>query len=330
MSVEEEIKIQKFQKIFWTALVLMNAGVFGILLLALNSGTDYSLGQKADSCLIGASYMTMNNEFYKIVSEEISARIEAEGDRLVMRDPALDAGRQADQIDDMLAMGIDVLVVTPVDFGSLKDVLERAKEQRVKIIVVDTNLSDEELSDCTITSDNYRAGELVGEYFLEQHDTAKLVVMTHESTMSGQERVRGFLDTVEGQEGIEIVRKLDCEGQTEIAMPKLQEAIEQGTVFDNVFCLNDLASVGVVAALEDNQMKSVGVYGVDASPDAKALIKEGMMQASSAQFPSQIGKKTADVIYKLLQGKTVERNILIPVELITQENVESFGTDRWQ
>ena len=42
--------------------------------------------------------------------EEINARIEAEGDRIVMRDPARDADRQIEQIEEMLYMGIDALV----------------------------------------------------------------------------------------------------------------------------------------------------------------------------------------------------------------------------
>lgn len=275
--------------------------------------------------------MTMNNEFYKILNEEISAKVEAEGDRFILRDPALNAGRQIEQIEEMLSEGMDVLVVTPVDWESLTFVLERAKREGVRIIVADTNVQDDELADCTITSDNYRAGVLVGEYFLTQKKEAKLVIMTHEATKSGQDRVQGFLDAVNCQKGIEIVRRIECEGQTEIAMPKLQEAIAQGVEFDNVFCLNDLASVGVVAALEENGMlDSVDVYGVDASPDSKVLIKEEMMQASVAQFPSEIGGRIAEVIYKLLNGETIEKDVLVPVELITPENVEEFGIDRWQ
>ena len=77
-------------------------------------------------------------------------------------------------------------------------------------------------------------------------------------------------------------------------------------------------------------LNDVDVYGVDASPDSKALIKEGMMKASAVQFPSQIGKKVADVIYKLLNEEDVEKNILVPVELITKDNVDKFGIDRWQ
>ncbi len=114
-------------------------------------------------------------------------------------------------------------------------------------------------------------------------------------------------------------------------MPKQQAAIDSGTSFDCVFCLKALAGVGVVAALEENHLlDKVSVYGVDASPDSKALINEGMMTASAAQFPSEIGSKAADAIYKLLNGESVEKNILVSVELITQDNVEEFGIDRWQ
>lgn len=319
------------KKLFCGFLILFNSIALGILLFGHFSKADYSLDQKENAHYIGASYMTMNNEFYAIMNEEINARVEAEGDRFILRDPALDAGRQTRQIEEMLERGIDVLVVTPVDWESLTSVLKRAKAQGVRIIVVDTNVADDTLVDSTITSDNYNAGMLVGKYFLEQHKEAELIVMTHETAKSGQDRVQGFIDTVSAEKGIKIIQKIECEGQTEIAMPRLQEAIDAGVQFDNVFCLNDLASVGVVAALEDNQMlDDVGVYGVDASPDSKALIKEHMIRASAAQFPSEIGRKTADTIYELLDGKKTAKNILVPVELITPENVDEFGIDRWQ
>lgn len=292
---------------------------------------DFSLNQKKNSHLIGASYMTMNNEFYKIISEEITKRVEAEGDRMVIRDPALDVGRQIEQIQEMLDMGIDVLIITPVDWESLTEVLKQARSQGTIIVVLDTNVQDSELVDCTITSDNYQAGVLVGQYFLTGHEKSRILVMTHEAARSGQERVRGFMDTVLADDNMEIVSKIECEGQVEIAMPRLQQAIEEGVEFDSIFCLNDLASVGAAAALDEKDMlHSVDLYGVDASPDSKALIAEGMMQATAAQFPTEIGKKASDVIYRLLNGQQVEKDILVPVELVTKDNVEQFSIDRWQ
>lgn len=313
------------------ALLLVNAAAIAAGIFFFWSGRDFSLNQKKNSLLFGASYMTMNNEFYKIVSEEITHRVEAEGDRMVLRDPALDADRQIGQIQEMLDMGVDVLIITPVDWESLTEVLEQAKRQGTIVVVLDTNVQSVELADCTITSDNYQAGVLVGEYFLTQHERSRILIMTHEATKSGQDRVQGFMDTVLANENMEIAGSIECEGQLEIAMPRTKQAIEEGLEFDSVFCLNDLAGVGVVAALaEKDMLDKVDVYGVDASPDSKALIAEGMMRASAAQFPSEIGKKAADMIYRLVNGEPVEKEILVPVELVTEDNVKQFGIDRWQ
>lgn len=319
-----------FRKIFILFNFLLYLPVM-LLLWAGLGGRDYSLEQKENSRLIGVSYMTMNNEFYKILNEEISNQVEIRGDRIVLRDPALSVDRQVEQIEEMLQMGIDVLVVTPVDWKSLSGILNKAKGQGVFIVVVDSDLEEESVADCTITSDNYNAGRLVGQYFLKQNRESKLIVMTHDAAKSGQDRVKGFLDEVEKRDKIHVVKRINCDGQLEIAMPKMQQVIEEGVSFDSVFCLNDLAAVGVAAALDEHdQLKQVKVYGIDASPDAKALIKEGMMSASAAQFPSRIGQITADVIYRLLNGEVVERKIQVPVELVTQENVEQYSIDRWQ
>lgn len=322
---------KKYRYMFPVILLLFNAVVIMAGTFFFWGGQDFSLNQKQDSLLFGASYMTMNNEFYKIISEEITYRVEAEGDRMVLRDPALDVERQIEQIQEMLDMGIDVLILTPVDWERLTEILEQAKRQGTIIVVLDTNVQSSELADCTITSDNYQAGVLVGNYFLTQHEKSRILIMTHEATKSGQDRVRGFMDTISANENMEVVEKVECEGQLEIAMPRMRQAIEKGIEFDSVFCLNDLASVGAAAALDEKGMLStVDLYGVDASPDSKALIAEGMMRASAAQFPTEIGKEAADVIYRLIEGEQVEKDILVPVELITEDNVEQFGIDRWQ
>lgn len=54
------------------------------------------------------------------------------------------------------------------------------------------------------------------------------------------------------------------------------------------------------------------------------------MTATVAQSPIQIGQTTAQVIYQILSGQAYESEIIVPVELITAENVEQFGSDGWQ
>lgn len=240
----EEGTMEKRNRFFRTGIVAVcNVVILAVLLFFFFWGRDFSLEQKEDARLIGASYMTMNNEFYTIISEEVAYWVEAEGDRMILRDPALDPVRQAFKIRELLDMGISALVVAPADADSLANVLTEARDRGVKVIVVDTAVADDITADCTITSDNYEAGVIIGKYFLQKHNTAKLVVMTHESARSARERVGGFLDTVSANKNIQVVKKIECEGQVEIAMPRLQEAIDEGLDFDTVFCLNDLAGM---------------------------------------------------------------------------------------
>ena len=321
----------RYQTIYKAVMTLLAASGVFLIVTYLLLRPDASAKQKEKGRLIGASYMTMNNEFYEILHEQISHRVEAEGDRVILRDPALSVDRQVEQIEMMLDKGISVLVLTPVNAEGLTEVLAKAHERGVKIIVVDSSVSNPELVDCTIESDNYRAGCMLGEYLLKTRERSDIVIMTHETAISGQERVQGFLDTVGGHEGINIVEQVPCEGQLEIAMPKMEELIDQGARFDSVFCLNDPSSLGAAAALESRDLlDKVDIYGVDASPDAKQLIYEGKMKASVAQFPTRIGEEAGNAIYDLLEGKEVRSHISVPVVLVTQENVEQYNVDRWQ
>ena len=79
---------KNIRKIFIVINILIYLPLVVLMLLVYEGGRDYSLNQKEDSFLIGASYMTMNNEFYKILNEEISNRAELEEDQVILRDPA--------------------------------------------------------------------------------------------------------------------------------------------------------------------------------------------------------------------------------------------------
>ncbi len=60
------MKKDNFSKIFWTSLIVLNLSIGILILFFCQMEKDHSVNQKEHSSLIGASYMTMNNEFYKI------------------------------------------------------------------------------------------------------------------------------------------------------------------------------------------------------------------------------------------------------------------------
>jgi len=279
----------------------------------------------------GATYMTMNNPFYEIIDDEIRSILESRGDMLITRDPALDVLKQIEQVEEMIEQGVEGIFINPVDWKMIGPALEEAFEAGIPIIVVDSDVYESELADCTVVSDNYEAGVQCAEYLLKSREGGNILVLTHSVAKSGFDRIQGFKDTIEGQEGFVILGEEDCLGQLEVAMPVTERSLKEYPKIDIIMCLNDLAAMGTMAALKDAGLEGkIAVYGVDGSPDGKSMVEAGFMEATAAQFPRKIGREAAEALYHILDGKPVETTIKIKTELITKENLELYGSDWWQ
>ena len=153
----------------------------------------------------------------------------------------------------------------------------------------------------------------------------------HSSAKSAKDRIDGFLDTIQSHPQYQIVDEGECEGQLELAMPLMQKIIKKHRDIDVVMALNDPSALGALAALENNGMKNVKVYGVDGTPDVKSLIRQTPMVAGTvAQSPISFGYTAALKMYDLLAHKTVDSNIIVPVTLITKKNIDDFDETGWQ
>lgn len=313
----------------WRRLFLAVCGVVLAAWLCLTLGAWEE--QQETPLRIGATYMTMNNPFYSVIDEELRLMIESRGDILLTRDPALDQDKQNDQIHELLAGGIDLLVINPVDFQQIRPALEEAREADVPVVIVDSQVSAPSLVACTIASDNYGAGVLCAEHLMSTRDSARIALLEHPTAQSAVDRIRGFCDTIAAHPQYQIAGRASSDGQLELAMPALDGLLDADPTIDVVMALNDPTALGAMAALEERHLlERTLVYGVDGAPEAKNMIFEGVMTATVAQSPIQIGQTTAQVIYQILSGQAYESEIIVPVELITAENVEQFGSDGWQ
>lgn len=303
-----------------------------LLLAAGLAAVPYQTVSQADEPLrIGTTYMKMNNPFYSVIDEELRLVIESRGDILLTRDPALDQERQNEEIRDLLNENIDLLVLNPVDYREIEPALHEAHKAGVPVVVVDSQVGDPDLVACTIASDNYGAGVRCAEHLMNTRDSAKVVLLEHASTKSGRDRIQGFCDTLAAHPAYQIIGRSDSAGQLEVAMPMLDKLIAQGSVPDAVMALNDPSALGAMAALQEHGLlENTAVYGVDGAPEAKSMIREGVMTATAAQSPIRIGQITAQTVYAILNGEDYETEITVPVELITADNVSGYDMDGWQ
>lgn len=282
--------------------------------------------------VFGVSYMTMNNPFYKIINNEILKVVEKNNDTLITLDPELDVDKQNEQIYKFIDQKVDGIFINPIDFEQIEPALQAAKRANIPVIIIDAPVSDESLVNCTIVSDNYDAGVQCAKDMMERLDSANIVLLKHTTAKSAKERIEGFLSVIDNNEKYKVINEAECDGQLEIAMPKMQEIIEETPDIDVVMALNDPSALGALAALEKNNKNDVMVYGIDGIPEIKALIgRNQMIVGTVAQSPIKMGQIAVENMYNILNGKKkIEKNIIIPISLINKENLFKYDEDRWQ
>ena len=308
-----------------------------LLLLVLVTGIlffkkgDISASQSGGRRIFGATYMTMNNPYYQVVDSRLRSEIEKRGDILLSRDATMNQDRQNEEIRELIQDGAEIIFLTPVEWDKSEEGLEIAKRAGIPVIVVDAPVRDTNLVACSVISDNYQAGVLCAKHLLKVREKAKIILLEHITARSGTERIQGFLDTIKKNSAFEIVGQGESDGQIENAMPVMENLLKKAPDADVVMALNDPSAFGAMAAIEgEGVMDRFLVYGVDGSPEAKAMIHDGMMTATSAQFPYRIASKSVQVAYDILAGKKQKHEIIVSVELVTKDNVDRFTLDGWQ
>lgn len=290
-------------------------------------------GEKADShrpLKFGATYMTMNNPYFTALNESIREVVEANGDILITRDPAQDQERQNAQIQEMLDEGVAGIFANPVDWEEIMPALQACREAGVPVFNVDTDVKDPKYVVTVIQSDNYQAGVQCARDMMSKRESARIVIMNHYNIRSTIQRVQGFLDTIEGHPQYQVVEEKSTTSELEVAMEVMKQILDTDLEFDVVLGGNDPTALGALAALQMRHVNGVMIYGIDGSPDCKAMIQQGYIEGTSAQRPIRMGRTSAQAAYDYLAGKEIPKDITVEVTLVTRENLDEFDIDGWQ
>lgn len=279
----------------------------------------------------GLVCMTMTNEFYEVIETELSACVQANNDTLITLDPQLDLKKQKEQIYWLIDQEVDGLFINPIDSTALVEPIQEAWNHNIPVVILDAPLCADTAAISTVASDNAQAGALCAQDLLERVDSANILLLQHSTVESARERIESFKKTLEECPAYQIVSEQECMGQLEQAMPAVEKALTENPEIDVIMALNDPSAMGALAALEALNRTDIKVYGVDGTPDVKKqLASDSCMTATAAQSPITIAKYSAEAMYEWLEKGTCQKEQILPVELITRENIAEWSLTRWQ
>ena len=270
---------------------------------------------------IGVSVADQSNPFYIDIVDGMESAAK-DGDELVIVDAGFDAAKQLNDIDDMIQQGVKVMLIDPVDSNAIKSAVEACDAAGIPVIAYNSPLNFEIAS--TVATDNYLAGQLVGEAMGKALDgKGEVAMLTYNVAEVCLDRANGFKDAIAEYPDIKIVEEQEIQPGTDTALPVAENILQAYPDLAGMFALNDPSALGCVAAVESaNLLDQVQIVGVDGSDDAKAAIAEGKMLASAAQDPVQIGSVAIETAYKVIAGEEVEKDIKIPSYLVDTSNAK--------
>ena len=271
--------------------------------------------EEQEAFCIGFSAIDMGNPYFITLENAVREVLEEEGHKLVMKDPGTDPDAQASQIQEMIAEGIDAIILSPVDWEAITPSLQELKGAGVKIVNADTQVKEMEYIDAYIGSDNYGAGAICGEDLIERRpDGGKVALLECPTQNSINERITGFEEAFE--------RALDAS----------ERILKEDPDIVAIMCGNDQLAVGATTAANVAGLDEILIYGVDGSPDIKKELKKAETQVAgtAAQSPINIGKRAAKTAINMLKGEAYEREVYEEVFMIDKDNVDMYGTDGWQ
>ena len=282
--------------------------------------------------LFGSTYMTRNNPFFDVLHESLEEVVEENGDILITRDPLQNQEKQNEQILEMINEGVELLFINPVDWEACQPAIDACKAAGVPIINIDTRIKDQDAVVSCIETDNYQAGQVCAMDMMERVDSAKIVILDNPIQTSITDRVQGFLDTIEGHDAYQVVAQEKGAGELEVAAEvTTTEFLQKNIEFDVLLGGNDPSALGGLSSLQQYKKdEGVLIYGIDGSPDFKAMLELGYVTGTSCQSPKELGRTAGETAYAWLGGEEVEKYISLPSVLITRENLEQYEINGWQ
>ncbi|PLR76752.1 sugar ABC transporter substrate-binding protein [Bacillus sp. V3-13] len=284
-----------------------------------------------DQIVFGYTSMTQNNPFFQVLEESIRKKVEANGDKLITTNPAMDVSLQINQIEDMIAQGIDAIFLNPVDWEGIRPALVMLEEAGIPIINYDTEVKDFDYVTAYVGSDNKNAGRVAGEDLVKRFpDGGKIAILDSPTMNSINDRIDGFMEAIKGK-NFEIVAQQDAKGDLETALDITEDILQAHPDIIAIMGGNDPTALGALAAAKAANVTDIAIYGVDGSPDAKAAIAEGgPFVGTGAQSPISIGEQSVEVAYKVLKDEDFEKRTPVETFLINKDNVDEYGVDGWQ
>ena len=298
----------------------------GVTLLVLGCGSGGSDGDSGARSVAVVPMGTTHEHWKSLHAGAVKAGQEL-GVEIIWKGPQKEDDReqQIAVIEDMIARGVDGILLAPLDKSGLRQVVREAKSAGIPTVCVDSGLEGEDHVSFVAT-DNYDGGvagaRRLAEVLGEQGKVIMMRAMV--GVESTGDRERGFLEEIANYPGIEVLSDNQYGGVTVESGYQMAENLlnrYRGEV-NGVFTPNESTTFGMLRALTDAGLAGqVRFVGFDTSEKLIQALEAKELDGLVLQNPFKMGEIGVRTLIRQLDGEAVERRVDTGVAVATPDNM---------
>ncbi len=252
------------------------------------------------------------------------------------------SAKQVEAVDNLLAKGIDYLVILPYESAPLTSSVKAAHKEGVKCIVVDRGLTDTSFGYINLAGDNTMFGKLCGQWLasemVEKTNGGNLVVMGGMPVEIDKQRMDAFFSEIDKEPSIKNLLGKDkyefADWSTQKGLELMETFLTKYPHIDAVYCQDDDVLVGVLQAYEESGRDDIHTFLGGAG--SKVMVKKAMdgdkLVRATVTYPADMAAAGLDYAVDVALGnksadfhdKSMMTNVVLPSVLVTAENAADF------
>jgi ABC-type sugar transport system substrate-binding protein len=289
-------------------------------------------GQRGGDGKLKVGYVVnyMSHEWYQNICKAARQRAGEMGVDLVIADANLDVAAQISKAENLIAQGVKVLVLTPVDAKALGALVDQAKAAGLYVITESNPVPG---SDTYVGIDNKESGKKAGRWYAEYAKNNQLspqiLIIGLPNFEDCRLRVEGFKEAM-AESGVPytIAQEVDGQGLKEKAFKVAQDALTAHPEVNAIFGINDDSTTGGMAAyqaagLDQTKLTAIG-FGLEGIVGQTALLGHTPYKAALAMFPNFVGLSLVEAAVALGKGEALPPHYETPTLMLTLDNFSTF------
>jgi len=255
----------------------------------------------ADAPVIGLITKTDTNPFFVKMKEGATEEAKAKGAKLMTAAGKKDGDNatQVAAIENMVAKGAKTILITPSDAKAIIPAIKKAQDKGVQVIALDSPTDPVSAVDALFATNNYKAGELIGQYAKVAMGGKPVKIATLDLFPGhpvGAQRHNGFLkgyglqslDAASNElaKPAEVVCMADTDGNQAKGQTAMENCLQKNPDINVVYTINEPAAAGAYNALKKaGKEKDVIIVSVDGGCQGVKDVAAGKIAATSQQYP---------------------------------------------